>query len=86
MKVTDYQDFTTIDMPKEEREKLHVGDIWANQIQCAKCGELIRSKNRHDFRMCKCGACGVDGGSVYLKRTGNSEDWVERYILYNDVI
>ena len=82
--IIDYQKFTTIDTPKAERQKVGVGDIWANQIQCTKCGEVIRSKNRHECRMCKCGACGVDGGSVYCRRVGESEDWVERSILYKD--
>jgi hypothetical protein len=45
-----------------------------NRIRCRKCGDIIESKTRHDYVTCKCGAVAVDGGSSYLKRTGNSED------------
>lgn len=65
---TDYHDFTTKDMSLEERRKIHVGDIWINAVKCKKCGEVIRSKNRHDFRWCSCKSVAVDGGSWYTKR------------------
>lgn len=29
---------------------------------CKKCSTTIESKNRHDFKMCPCGAIGIDGG------------------------
>ena len=41
-----------------------------NKIKCLKCGDIIESTYRHDFKMCKCGNCGVDGGLDYFKRTG----------------
>jgi hypothetical protein len=31
-------------------------------IQCKKCLETIESKHDHDFKMCSCGAVGIDGG------------------------
>ena len=31
-------------------------------IQCKKCLETIESKDIHDFKMCSCGAVGIDGG------------------------
>ena len=46
-----------------------------NKIKCLKCGEIIESLTVHDFRSCSCGSCSVDGGTVYLKRGGNPEDW-----------
>ena len=51
--------------------------IITNKIRCKKCGDIIESKTRHDFRTCSCGAVAVDGGCDYLKRTGNYEDWEE---------
>jgi hypothetical protein len=64
---TDYLDFTYYDMPVKDRRKIDVGDIYDNKIQCALCGYIIRSKNRHDFVKCKCGECFVDGGSWYQR-------------------
>lgn len=48
-----------------------------NKIRCKKCGEIIESEHRHDFKFCSCGACAVDGGHDYLRRTGNRENWEE---------
>ena len=31
-------------------------------IYCKKCKETIESKEPHDFKMCSCGSCGIDGG------------------------
>ena len=42
-----------------------------NAAQCVKCGEVIVSTHRHDYRSCKCGALAVDGGRDYAKRTGD---------------
>lgn len=49
--------------------------IISNKIKCKKCGDIIESKHVHDFKMCKCGAVGVDGGHDYLRRLGNLDDW-----------
>lgn len=65
--MSDYHNFTTKDMPVEQRRKLNVGDIWINSIKCKKCGDVIRSKNVHDYVECKCGEVAVDGGSWYHK-------------------
>lgn len=51
--------------------------ILCNKIKCKKCGDIIESKNKHDFVTCKCGSVAVDGGNSYLRRTGNREDWEE---------
>lgn len=40
-------------------------------IECAKCGDRIRSKHRRDFRTCRCKATFVDGGNVYLRVGGH---------------
>ena len=86
MLTTDYQDFTTKATPKEERRKIHTGDIWANRAKCLNCGDIIRSKNRHDFRTCSCGNLSVDGGSWYIKRNYKEENSFLNMIEYfNDV-
>ena len=38
--------------------------IIRNRIKCKKCGEIIESMSRHDFKFCKCGAVAVDGGKI----------------------
>lgn len=42
--------------------------IKRNAIRCTRCGDVIESMHRHDFRRCSCGAVAVDGGHDYLKR------------------
>lgn len=51
--------------------------IKANKIQCQICREIIESAHVHDFRMCKCGRCDVDGGSEYLRRIGDQFLYIE---------
>ena len=51
--------------------------IIKNIIKCNKCGDIIESKTVHDFRFCSCGSVAVDGGTNYLRRCGNKEDWKE---------
>lgn len=51
--------------------------IIRNAIRCKKCGGVIESKTIHDFKLCSCGSCAVDGGLDYLRRCGNPEDWEE---------
>lgn len=51
--------------------------ILVNKIRCKRCNDVIESIHRHDFKFCKCGAVAVDGGTDYLKRSGNREDWEE---------
>lgn len=47
--------------------------ILKNVIQCKMCGEIIESKHVHDFVMCSCGSCAVDGGHDYLRRCYKEE-------------
>ncbi len=44
--------------------------IIVNKIKCNKCGDIIESTYRHDFKFCKCGAVAVDGGHDHLRRCG----------------
>jgi tRNA(Ile2) C34 agmatinyltransferase TiaS len=39
-----------------------------NAVCCDKCGEVIESLHRHDFKWCSCGSVAVDGGLDYTKR------------------
>ena len=45
-----------------------------NAIQCKLCGEIIESTDRHQYVTCKCGACAVDGGHDYLRRSFRDKD------------
>jgi phage FluMu protein Com len=48
--------------------------ILVNAIKCKLCGEIIESTEQHQYVSCKCGACAVDGGLAYLRRSFKSED------------
>lgn len=50
--------------------------IIRNAAQCAKCGDIVESKHRHDFASCSCGAIFVDGGKEYLRAGGKLEDFI----------
>lgn len=54
-----------------------MGNIAVNKIRCKKCGDIIESKSRYDFKYCKCKSVAVDGGHDYLRRVGEKEDWEE---------
>lgn len=51
--------------------------ILVNKIRCKKCGDVIESIQRHDFKYCSCKSVAVDGGKDYLRRLGNRGDWEE---------
>ena len=51
--------------------------IIRNAIQCKKCGDIIESVSAHDFKTCSCGACSVDGGHNYLRRSFKFPDCFE---------
>ena len=58
--------------------------IIKNQVKCLKCGDIIESKNRHDFVTCSCGNVSFDGGKDYLRRTfHNKDDYEELSIVEN---
>ena len=55
-----------------------------DRIQCRECGDVIESKNTHDFVWCACRSVAVDGGPEYKKRVGQpanirelDDDWTE---------
>jgi hypothetical protein len=45
-----------------------------NALRCNKCGDIIVSYHRHDFKWCKCSSIFVDGGLDYGRYGGNPED------------
>ena len=42
-----------------------------NRIKCLNCHEIIESKYRYNYVVCKCGRTIVDGGQDYLRRLGD---------------
>lgn len=52
-------------------------EIISNKIKCKKCGDIIESISTNDYKRCSCGAVAVDGGTEYLKRIGNENDYIE---------
>ena len=49
-----------------------------NEAQCAKCGQIIFSRHRHDFVSCKCRAISVDGGLEYRRYVGDFASIIDR--------
>lgn len=82
---TDYTVFTHIDMPAAERKKLDIGNIYMNVAKCTRCGWIIRSKNRHDYQTCKCGAVSVDGGSWYVGLAGDLDNAEPHTVYYKEL-
>ena len=39
-------------------------------FKCGKCGDIIFSRARHDFRECSCGGIFIDGGFDYRRWGG----------------
>jgi hypothetical protein len=83
-KTIDYHDFTDINTPKEKRDELYVGDIYINAVVCLICDDEVRSRNKHDFRTCRCGNVSVDGGSFHARRHYKTGAYAERTIYYRD--
>lgn len=60
-----------------------------NAARCRKCGDVIESVHRHDFRWCSCRSVAVDGGLDYAKRVlgaGLDFDVVEELSEYEEVV
>ena len=41
------------------------------KIRCLKCNDIIESLSVHDKKVCKCGACFIDGGNEYTRVGGD---------------
>lgn len=55
--------------------------ILENKIKCKFCGDALISEHRHDFKLCSCGRCGVDGGHDYLRRIGIPQNYEELSVI-----
>ena len=58
-----------------------------NQWLCLKCNYVVASIHRHDYNTCKCGNLSVDGGTDYIKITGdlnNIQDMCEYVEAWGD--
>jgi len=51
--------------------------IVVNKAQCIKCKDIIESTHQHDFKWCSCHSLAVDGGTAYLKRCGDIDNFIE---------
>ena len=59
--------------------------IIKNAIKCRKCGDVIESTSTHDFKICSCGTCAVDGGHDYLRRSAPSlDDFIDLSVVKLD--
>lgn len=63
----------------EERYK-----IFRNRIKCLKCGDIIESTHRHDFKVCSCGSVAVDGGLDYQRIVGDLDAY-ENLVEYETI-
>lgn len=54
--------------------------IMRNSALCDICKTEVESHYRHDFAQCECGAISVDGGHVYLKRSGT--DYIDTSVIF----
>ena len=61
-------------------------NIIRNSAKCAKCGDEIESKHRHDFVSCKCRAIFTDGGKDYMRRGGDIASIIDTSIYINDKV
>jgi hypothetical protein len=56
-------------MPQRPDTKTHAG----KRVRCKKCGDVVQSMYRHDFKWCKGEHFFVDGGSAYLHCGGDMD-------------
>jgi len=42
------------------------------RIKCLKCGDIIQSYHRHDFKWCSCENVFIDGGNDYMRYGGQA--------------
>lgn len=46
-------------------------------VKCLRCGDIVYSRSRHDFRWCSCESVAIDGGqgNSYCKVTGQPDQF-----------
>jgi hypothetical protein len=62
--------------PFTQGENMKIQIIVSNICMCKKCGDIIESFFRHDFKRCGCGAIFVDGGKEYFRRGATNPDLI----------
>ena len=55
-----------------------------NAALCNTCNQEIESFYRHDFKKCRCGKIGVDGGLDYCRRLYDDGATYEDKSIYSD--
>lgn len=60
--------------PDDYHSKMDSEAILQNSALCLQCGDVIESRNRHDFQTCSCGNVSVDGGLSYIRRSVGNPD------------
>jgi hypothetical protein len=60
-------------------------NIILNKIRCKNCLDEIESVSLHDFKLCKCGKVGIDGGKWYLRRIGHELDFDELSVFEEEI-
>ena len=55
-----------------------------NAAKCLNCGEIIKSKHRHDWVQCYCTTIFIDGGSDYIRFGGDTNQIELLTISEND--
>ena len=58
-------------------------NIIVNKARCIRCGDILISEHRYDFKQCKCKAISVYGGTDYIRRVGKLE-YVEELSEYEE--
>ena len=58
--------------------------IRRNRLQCKLCGDIIESKYTHDYVMCSCKKCAIDGGKEYVRFSAPKPDDVIFLTEYNE--
>lgn len=65
--------------------------MYVGAMFCKNCKEIIISRNRHDFVVCSCGKCFLDGGHLtddgnFLPRRSSYNDYSVEIDLRGDVL
>lgn len=60
-------------------------EILVNSVCCLKCGAVLTSYHRHDYKTCDCeNRTSVDGGTSYIRYGGVDLSLVKSLAVYDD--
>lgn len=62
---------------------IELSHLIRNAGKCTECGDVIESKHRHDFQICTCGSCFVDGGLSCRRSGGTNPAKLESLCVYD---